>query len=340
MKNYFLILLVCISAAEAYAQSGIQLSQRFQNAQALNPAFTGVDNFLDIKIGYRQQWTAIPDGPQIYYLTMNGVLVKPKYESIKSNALRISDPSLFSEMGSNNFNRFSAIKHGLGLNVINDSYGPFNQLSAFMSYGFHFPITQKLRFTIGGSGGVVNTRIDMDKVRVDEEFEAIDETYQAFLANGGGSTKLDINAGALLYSGNFYVGYSATNLMQNILIANVELEQEKTAIIHSLMAGYKFQINPDYQLLGSILARSVEPFPVTIDYSLKMRYRKSFWGGLSYRDNRDLVIMTGFFINNTLNLGYSYDFALNGFNDQLKGSHELVIGFSISNTTSALPYAW
>jgi type IX secretion system PorP/SprF family membrane protein len=339
LLSIFLFLIMHAS----FSQSGMQLSQRFQNASALNPAFTGVDNFMDIKMGYRQQWTGIPDGPQIYYLSVTGVVVKPKYESIRSNALRISDPTLFSESGSNNFNRISAIKHGVGANIINDSFGPFNQLSAFVSYGFHFPITQKLRFTLGASGGIVNTRINVSKVQVDEEFAAIDETYQAFLANGGGSTKLDINSGALLYSRNFYIGYSAVNLMQNVLIANIGLEQEKNAITHSVMAGYKFQLGPDYQLLPSLLLRAIDPFPGMYEYGLKMRYRKNFWSGLSFRDNKDnkdLVLMTGFYLNNALNISYSYDFSLNGFNDQLKGSHEVVIGLSIFNTTSALPYAW
>jgi type IX secretion system PorP/SprF family membrane protein len=338
MKIILLVSLSFFFYLNTNAQSGMQLSQRFQNPTAYNPAFTGIDNFLDIKAGYRKQWTGIPDGPQIYYLTVSGVLVKPKYESIRSNALRISDPTLMS--GSNNFNRFSAIKHGIGANILNDSYGPFNQLSAFVSYGFHFPISQKLRLTLGASGGIVNTKIDVHKVQVDEEFAPIDATYQAFLANGGGSTKFDLNSGVLLYARNFYIGYSANNLMQNVLISNVDLEQEKNAISHSVMAGYKFDLGPDYQLLPSILLRAIDPFPGSIDYSLKMRYRKSFWTGLAYRDSKDIIIMTGFYFNNSLNISYSYDFALNGFNDQLKGSHEVVIGLSIFNTTSALPYAW
>jgi type IX secretion system PorP/SprF family membrane protein len=343
MKKFLLFIISFFIVHSLIAQSGMQLSQRFQNASILNPAFTGVDNFLDIKAGYRHQWTGIPDGPQIYYLSIMGVIVKPKYQSIRSNALRISDPTLFSELGSNDFNRISAIKHGLGANIVNDSYGPFNQLSAFVSYGFHFPITQKLRFTIGAAGGIVNTRIDVSKVQVDEEFAAIDETYQAFLANGGGNTNLDFNSGALLYTRNFYIGYSATNLMQNVLISNIGLEQEKNAISHSAMAGYKFQLGPDYQLLPSLVLKAMDPFPSYFEYGLKMRYRKSFWSGLSLRDNksnRDIALMTGFFLNNGINISYSYDFSLNGFNDQLKGSHEVVIGLSVFNSTQALPYAW
>ena len=340
MKKFLSIIIFLVLFQYSHGQSGMQLSQGFQNASTLNPAFTGIDNFMDIKVGYRQQWTGITDGPQIYYLTVNGVLVKPKYESIRSNALRISDPELYSETGSNNFNRISAIKHGLGGHILNDSYGPFNQLKAALSYGFHFPINQQLRFTVGASGGIVNTRVNADKVRVDEEFEGSDATYQSFLDSSGQSTNLDIGLGLLLYSRNFYVGYSATNLTRNTLLANVGMEIEKEAVTHALMGGVKFQLGADYQLLPSITYRSIEPFPGSVDYSLKMRFRKSFWSGLTYRDNKDLVIMTGFFLNNSLNINYSYDFSLGGMNDQLKGSHEFVIGFSLFNTTSALPYAW
>lgn len=339
-KIHFLILPVIFLAAieTAVGQTGIQLSQRFQNPSALNPSFAGIDNFLDIKAGFRQQWTGIVDGPRVYYLTVSGVVIKPKYQSIKSNALRISDPSLYSESESNQFNRLSAIKHGLGVNIINDSYGPFNQLSAYLSYGFHFPLTKRLRISLGAAGGIVNSQINKDKIRVDEEFEAFDETYQAFLAHGGESAQFNMMGGALLYHRDFYIGYSAANLMQNVLIAG--LAEEKTSLTHSAMAGYKFRLGPDYQVLPSLLYQVVEPFEDMMSYSLKLRYRNSFWGGLSYRDNKDFIIMTGFYLNNGLNFSYSYDFALSGVNDQLKGSHEVVIGISLFNPSLSLPYAW
>lgn len=339
-ETYFLILTAILVGMGQIAngQTGLQLSQQFQNSSSLNPAFAGIDNYLDIKAGFRQQWSGISDGPRVYYLTMNSVLIKPKYQSIKSNALRISDPSLYSESESNQFNRLSAIKHGIGASIINDSYGPFNQLNAYLSYGFHFPLTKKLRLSLGAAGGIVNTQINKEKIRVDEEFEAFDETYQAFLSHGGESAQFNMNAGVLLYHKDFYVGYSAANLMQNVLITG--LSEEKTAILHSFMAGLKFRLGSDYQILPSVVYQITEPFEAFMNYGLKLRYRNSFWGGVSYRDNKDLIVMTGFYLNNGLNIGYSYDFALNGINDQLKGSHEVVIGISIFNESSSIPYAW
>jgi len=337
--KYILFLAVLLGFCHlANGQTGLQLSQQFQNPSALNPAFSGIDNYLDIKAGSRQQWSGMTDAPRVYYLSVNGVLIKPKYQSIKSNALRISDPSLYSESESNQFNRLSAIKHGFGFNIVNDSYGPFNQLNAYLSYGFHFPITRKLRLSIGAAGGIVNTQINKEKIKVDEEFEAIDKTYQAFLAHGGESAQFNMTTGALLYHKDFYVGYSATNLMENVLISG--LSEEKTAIQHAIQAGVKIRLGSDYQILPSAVYRIVEPFEAFMNYGLKLRYRNSFWGGVSYRDNKDLIVMTGFYLNNGLNISYSYDFSLNGMNDRLKGSHEVVVGIAVFNHSSSIPYAW
>lgn len=336
--TFTLIFIVAAAAgAPLYGQHNTLLSQYYQNPSIVNPAFTGINSFTSATAGFRQQWSGLPDAPQTYLVTLDAILVKPKFENIKSNALRISDPSLYTE-STGSFNRLAATKHGVGLQVMNDTYGPFSQLSAYASYGFHFPITRKLKFTIGVSGGVEHASIDHSKVKVRNE--DTDQSYQDFLASSERNLDFDVNLGGLLYHNNFYIGYSVFNLMRNELVSNTDLELEKQNLVHTFMAGYKFPLGLDYQLLPGILVQTAGQLPPRADFSLKMRYRKDFLAGLTYRDSKEIVLITGFYLNDTFNFGYSYDFSIAGLNDQLKGSHEIVLGVAISKSSSAAPYAW
>ena len=336
--KYIAILGIFLFSGSVSAQNDYQLSQYFQNAPAVNPAFTGVDNFLDIRAGYRQQWAGLDNTSRTYYVSLYTLLKRSKYEEIKSNALRISDPSLFDEDSTEEFNRSAAIKHGIGGYVINDHFGPFNRLYGFLSYAFHYPLSRKLNFTLGVSAGMNYNQIDTDQITVHDP--DLDDTYQAFIANGASSTHFNLNVGGLLYSERFYLGYAAKKLMQNEVFLNDALSNERETINHILSAGYKFDMGSNYYLLPSVMVNYNDLLPSVVDMNLKFLYDKSLWGGVSYRNSEAVVLMAGFYINSKYSFGYSYDFAVNGINEYLKGSHEFVLGFHLSNPTSAIPFSW
>ncbi|MGK7393731.1 MAG: PorP/SprF family type IX secretion system membrane protein [Candidatus Cyclobacteriaceae bacterium M3_2C_046] len=337
-KIIFTLLLAAMYFTPVKGQFNYQLSQYWQNATAINPAFSGIDNFLDLKVGYRQQWSALDQAPQTYYLGISGVLVKPKYESLKNNALRISDPTLYDEKETDDFKRSAAIKHGWGGYIIRDAFGPFEQTSGFLNYSLHYPLSRTMKFTAGLGGGISNNRINPGKIEVRDPDN--DETYQKLLAEGGNLTTFDLNAGGLLYSEKFYLGYSAMGLMQNKLFEVNGLNNENTSIVHNFMGGFQINLGPDYLLLPSVWVRMTDILPMAIDYNLKFRYLKSFWGGMSYRNGEAMSVMAGFYINEKFNFGYSYDFSVSGMNEFTRGSHELVLGMMLSNPSGAIPFLW
>ena len=64
----FLLLPVCV-----FGQYVPNSAQNFHYASLYNPAFTGIENFLDLKFGYRYQWMRFKDNaPQFGNVVLNG----------------------------------------------------------------------------------------------------------------------------------------------------------------------------------------------------------------------------------------------------------------------------
>jgi hypothetical protein len=63
-----------------------------------------------------------------------------------------------------------------------------------------------------------------------------------------------------------------------------------------------------------------------LDVSLRMIYKKQFWGGLSWRKGDALTLMLGGKFK-MIEAGYAYDFPISGIIKQSTGSHEIFIRY-------------
>ena len=61
---------------ESFAQAKPSYTQYILNNYILNPAVTGIENYTDIKLSNRNQWTGINGAPVTTYLTMHGPIGK------------------------------------------------------------------------------------------------------------------------------------------------------------------------------------------------------------------------------------------------------------------------
>ncbi len=160
MKYLFLTVLLFILILPAQSQSNFYYSQYFQVAPTLNPAFTGVDDFLDVKVNYRNQWTGFNDAPSTNYIGINGTLKKETTQTYREYALRISNPEILDSLSNVQASFTDKLKHGIGGHIIYDRQGPFEQFSANLNYALHIPIAYQTHLSIGLMGSLVNNRID------------------------------------------------------------------------------------------------------------------------------------------------------------------------------------
>ena len=299
------------------AQQLAQFSQYLHNPIVINPATSGVNQNLNVKLSYRNQWTGFNDAPRTYYISVDGALTRPQ----KGSSLRMSRPG-YTEVKRGT----KTINHGVGGYLISDTYGAFTNTSGYLTYALHLHLTNTIKLSLGVAGGMSGWRMNPDDIGV---ADPNDETYLYLMSKGVKKSFFDMNSGLWVYSDRFYVGFSSAQLLQNqIRDINIPAES-KASVHHFLTGGYKFMLNDDLSLTPSIMFKNMRPAPSSLDFAVKANYKNQLWGGISYRTNDAVVIIAGYNIIDKINVSYSYDVTLSDLNNYSSGSHEIVVGYKV-----------
>lgn len=337
LRYLVLTTILCTISISGYCQDNFYFSQYFQVAPAINPALTGMDDFLDIKINYRSQWSGFNDSPSTNYFGINGSLKKKSQQAYKEYALRISNPEILDSL-SNITNSFSSkLKHGLGGFVVFDQQGPFEQITGFINYAIHIPIGYKTKLSIGVSGGLVNNRINYEKITLADPDN--DEYYQQLLAQGGKNSYFDLNPGLAIYSDKWFISYSAHKAVRKALSTDEILDYDNS-INHNMLLGLKFNLGLKSRLIPSVYYSYTNDYDNFWEANVRTIINEKPWFGVSYRSNKTLVFMAGVFVNNLINISYSYDYVMSGLNNYTNGSHEIHFGLMLNKKDLKSPYLW
>lgn len=336
MKYLYLALFLYIIILPAQCQNNFYYSQYFQVAPAINPAFTGIDNFLDVKVNYRNQWTGFNDSPSTNYIGINGNLNKQSTQSYREYSLRISNPAILDSLSNIKASFKDKLKHGIGGYIIYDRQGPFEQFSANFNYALHIPISYQTHLSVGLSASIVNNRINLAKISLRDD---PDDVYNELVAQGGKNTYFDLNPGFAIYSEKWYVSYAAFRIFRTAISADEVLDYDNS-IDHNILMGIRFDLNRSTKLLPSIYYKYNNNVNNLWEANVKMMFNEKPWFGVSYRSTNALVFMAGVYINNLINVSYSYDYLLSNINNYINGSHELHIGLMLNKKDLKSPYLW
>ncbi len=331
---FFIVLLIVPALTKA--QDRFVLSQYFQNAPALNPAFTGIDDFLNIQLTYRDQWSGFNDAPKTNFIGVFTNIRKQPPDLIKQYSLRISDPSLYDSLANHVLTTNERIKHGIGGYIVMDKQGPYNQIGGYLNYAIHIPLNRKTYLSAGIATGVFNNRLDLSKIDLRNPDD--DQTYQSLLAQGGKNTSVNLNAGFSIYNRHYYIGYSAANVL-NISISSDEIFNE-TELNHIVMGGINFPLGKSVEFMPSGRYNFVNQNNKYWDANVKIRVKQKAWAGLSYRSTKYIVFMGGVYINNLFNLSYAYDLKSSGQNTIDNGTHEIILGLMLYKKDYKPPFLW
>ncbi len=320
----------------AVGQNEVLLSRYYQNAPAFSPSLTGVENFLDVKAGFRRQWSGFTDAPQTIYLGVYGVLKSDDKYSIKEYSLRISDPRVYNSQEPVKVKKRDAVKHGLGFYLFNEEQGPFSQLQAFGNYAFHYPINDRTYLSAGISAGIRNSKININDVTVRDPIN--DQVYQSYLAQGSSNTFFESNLGVSLYSSKYYISYSGMKVVQSLIAGNENISFDNTGIRHHVLAGLRLPVSETLLVMPGVFLRAEPNTPATWELNGRVRYKDMFSAGIGYRNDNTVVGMLGFIVNDMINIGYSYDANTSDIADFSNGSHEIVVGLMLFKPERILPY--
>ena len=332
MKSFFTLALMMLCAG-LYAQYLPNNSQAFQFAPVLNPAFSGIENFNDLKLSYRYQWTGFGEyAPKFINLGYNTRLRQPL--DLSYNSLRISNPSLMRPSG---IPRRKRVIHGLSLNLFQSKIGVIHSIGGGVSFSVNYPIVNQWRISAGAGAYLENRRLDIREVTVRDPDN--DSFYNHLLNSSTAQTDLNVRGGLLLYTSDFYFGFSYLPFVYTAIQAS-ELAFEEVFYKATIQGGYAFHANPDLAFKPSAVVFIHLDNSASIDYSLKAYIQNKVWAGITYRSIESGIGMAGFNFNETFSVSYSYEMSLGEFQQFSSGSHELVLSMRINNIKKFNQYTW
>lgn len=332
-RRFFLIASVCFTQL-AFGQQRPHYTQYILNNYVLNPALSGIENYVDLKVSGRDQWSGFSGAPRTTYLTVHGPIGKKDY---KTSSTSFGVPGE-NPRGNSYWESYTASEphHGVGFNMVNDKTGNFNRFSAALSYAYHLGLNARTNLSAGFAAGISTVGLNADG----KAFFGPDPSDPAIGgANAGELRKIkpDLSVGLWLYSADYFIGLSGQQVIPQKLsfVDDATFKTKGKLVPHIfLTAGYRFLLNDDINAIPSIMVKYISG-AFENDYqaeaNIKLQYRDLFWVGGSYRQFDGYAAMLGLNVANTFNIGYAYDFTKTNIQTYSRGTHELMIGFLIGN---------
>lgn len=304
-----LLFVFCFCAHHGFGQLGNPLTQYSRLPYLYNAGASGIENLTDVKVGMRYQWISADDAPKGYFLGINHTFQK---EGTKA-------------------------KIGLGGFIIQENADIYQDLQVGLSAAVHIPLSQFFNLSLGFKVDYNRMAANLDEIRARDEQDLY---YQNLMASDGVVSYLDISPGIMLYSKNFYVGYSSLQLVR----ANMEEagdSEENAGIRHTAMIGYVYQINPEWEVSPQVLVQVEDGFDPVYRFIGKVRYQSRLWVGAGFSPDEAISGLVGVSIGNSFNVSYSYDHSIGeAGNFNLGSSHELIIGIPLFNHDSGSRLFW
>ena len=311
IKFILIFTIVILTISNLFGQQQSQYSQYMLNYYLINPAVSGTEDYLDIKMAYRTQWIGIDNAPKNYYVTAHTPLGKlhGAHDSKRANKKMLSH-------------------HSVGGMVNGQSAGPLRRLSGYASYAFHLPLDPKHYLSLGAQMGGIQYSLQPVISAGQDPSDATITNFSSFKPDG--------SVGLWFYSIDYFMGLSVTQIFDNKLDPNFSDQYNSTLNRHYYFTGgYDIKVNKHTLLIPSTLLKfSNHAFQA--DINAKLKYNGNIWGGLSLRPQDALVVMLGAVVARKIEVGVSYDFTFSGLRVASKGSCELVLGYRFDQNASII----
>ena len=292
-------ILLIITNFVANAQQDPQFSLNRFNQLAVNPGFAGSSGIINFSLLNRYQWVGFSGAPMTIVFN--------------------TDASVHL-IGRND---------GIGLSVINDVIGFEKNISIGLNYSWRTKVGKGLLGT-GISVGFMNKNLNLNLSDINRwsdigNFNLTDPGLPQGEASG---VLADIGAGLYYQCKDFDLALSARHLNQPTL--SYDESGRYSLRRHYYMSGsYIFQMaNERLEALPSFFFKT-DATTWQADINIIVQYDKRLWGGVGYRIQDAIVIMTGAELWNGIKFGYSYDISTSSLSAYNSGSHEFFLAYSV-----------
>jgi type IX secretion system PorP/SprF family membrane protein len=135
----------------------------------------------------------------------------------------------------------------------------------------------------------------------------------------------DYAAGLFYNTPQFYAGISATQISQAEFTAATQGGALSLKRHYYIIGGYNYDFSPSLQIQPSTLIKT-DFVSTQYDINARVLYNNMMWGGLTYRSQDAIVVMTGVsLLDGNLDAGIAYDITTSslGAGSRSKGSFEI-----------------
>ncbi|HEY8401952.1 MAG TPA: type IX secretion system membrane protein PorP/SprF [Cytophagaceae bacterium] len=282
----FACILIC---SFAKAQQEPLFTQYMFNGLAINPAYAGSQEALNLTLLARKQWLAIEGAPSTQTLSVHSPL---KNERV-----------------------------ALGMTFINDQIGVTRQYGTNIIYAYRIPMKNG-KLSMGLQSGISRYRSNFSSLHTKQPNDP------TFSSDEVSTFSLNFGTGIYYSTQRFYAGLSVPHILSNHLRNSGISDYGKQRRHYFFTTGAVLKLSPDLKLKPSVLVKMVEGAPVQLDLNSNLLIKEVLWLGVSYRSFSSANLIFQVQLTNQLSLGYSYDMALNQLSTVSSGSHEFMLTYN------------
>lgn len=281
-----------------------QFSQYLFNPIYINPAFAGYKGDTFIQTYIRKQWLGSEGAPVNFGIAADGFL---------------NDKNI-----------------GIGFHAGAETIGFQRDYTFQGKFAYHLQLSRKSYLSMGSSFGFGNQKIDTEKI---DPIQAYDPLL---------STKFnsifypELSFGLFYYNPNYFFSAALNNLFfTKSSTSNTDVIVNSKKSINA-SAGFVHEFMDEKSLEGSFLMLSDNRAPARFDFNLNFHMNEVFAFGVGTRNYTnfitvfkqassfsfmEVILFTEIKLNNSLGMGYSFDYNVN----YSLNSHELSLSYTIKN---------
>ncbi|MDN3670085.1 type IX secretion system membrane protein PorP/SprF [Echinicola jeungdonensis] len=210
-------------------------------------------------------------------------------------------------------------RNSIGLNIMHDQQGPFNETGVLLNYGNRLPISNKHHVRMGM--GLNFTSLNMDGSSLTPE-QSDDPTLNKYLGGFAEMTIFDFNIGMALTHKKYYFAYSMQNVSKGKISSGDPMISERPSI-SNFQAGYRRSISEKWGLIGNALYRTQVGVPNDFEFNLKALLMDQFWVGAGHRWNNSTHLLAGV-SKDRFRVGYVFEIATTSGARMRGSTHEFM----------------
>jgi len=295
------------------AQQEVLYSQYFFNQLAINPAYAGNDDALNLTSLSRKQWFGMEGSPTSFSIFGH----TPILNNHSGNNTSGKDKKYSFFSSENN-------QVGAGIVLFNDHVGVNNTFISNFAYSYKILLGEGQRLSFGLQGGIINFRQAFNKL---DNIDPSDPVFQDNIS----ITRFNFGSGVFFETERYYIGLSVPEIIENHL-GNKNASSENQLRQYFLTGGYVFYLNLAVKVKPTFLVRYTDGLPPGFDIGANLLYKDKIWAGISYRYQNSINLIGELLVSPKMRIGLAYDYPISKIHLVTHGSAEIMLSYTFIKT--------